>query len=143
MADLTSPNYAPRTAHFGNAGSIVAIDSGAVAIGAGNLTVNSLIKLFQVKKGFCVTGALMEATDMDTNGSPALAIKLGDSGDDDRFIAAASIGQAGGVTTTLASAGAGYVFTADTDIYAKVSTAAATAAAGTLRAALIGYQRTV
>lgn len=144
MADLTNPAYsATDAAYFGNARNIVTIDSKDVGIVAANTALNSLIKVFRVRKGFCVTGAYLKSTDIDTGGSPAVALKLGDADDDDRFIAASNIGQAGGATNTLAAAGTLYVFTADTDVYIKVSTAAATGAAGTLRAVLTGFMTEV
>jgi hypothetical protein len=76
---------------------------------------------------------------MDTNGTPTLAFHVGDSGDDDRFLSASNIGQAGTTATTLASTGVLYQFTAETEIVVKTSTAAATAAAGTLDLYLIGF----
>lgn len=143
MASITNPRYAPPAAHFGLAGTVKVIDSGSVALATGNLVLNDTHKLFQVKKGFCVTGVLLSADDLDSNGTPLVSLTLGDLADDDRFVAATTIGRTGGVTNTLASTGLGYVFTADTDVYLKVTAAAATAQAGNVRAALTGYERTV
>ena len=144
MADLTNPNYSSNdAAYFGNARNTVNIDSKDIGIAAANTALDSKIKAFRVRKGFCVTGAILKSTDIDTNGSPAVLLDLGDLDDDDRFIAASNIGQAGGQTATLAAAGIGYIFTADTDVYIKMSTAAATGAAGTVRAVLTGYMTEV
>lgn len=144
MADFTSPNYYPNPANMLGVGrTIKYIDSGNVGITAANTEADSLIKVFRVRKGFCVTGAIMSATDIDTGGSPAVTLMLGDTDNDDRLIAAANIGQAGGVTNTLAATGIGYIFTADTDVYIKVGTAAATGAAGTVRAVLTGFETEV
>lgn len=138
MATLNNPKYALAQT-WGNAGMLKALDSGDIAVPATNLAANDLIKVFRAPKGFIVTGAYLYATDLDTNGTPTLTLALGDLADDDRFVAASTIGQAGGTTITLASAGAGYVFAEDTDVYIKAKAASATAAAGTVRCALIGF----
>jgi hypothetical protein len=143
MASITSPRYAQMAAHFGNAGIMKNIDSGDVSLSTANLALNDSHKLFQVKKGFCVTGVLLSSTDVDTNGTPTVTMSLGDVGNPARFVAASTIGQTGGVTNTLAATGLGYVFPVDTDIFLRIPAAAATAAAGTVRAVLVGYERTV
>lgn len=114
---------------------------GALAILATDLALNRTTALFVVPKGFVATGVYLAATDMDTNGSPTIALKLGDAGDDDRFVAASTIAQAGGSTTTLASTGLYYEFTQDTEIVLTASTAAATAVAGTVTAYLTGFMK--
>lgn len=76
--------------------------------------------------------AVLEATDMDTNGVPALAINVGDSGSANRLFAASTVGQAGTLSTAIAVAGAGYQYTDKTMITGVASTNAATGAAGTL-----------
>lgn len=90
------------------------------------------VGLFRLPKGAVVTGITASATDMDTNGSPALVIDIGDDSDEDRLMAAATIGQAGTLSSVLAAAGHLYKYAADTLIKAYVKTAAATGAAGTL-----------
>jgi hypothetical protein len=112
---------------------------GAFAIATTDLALNRTTALFVAPKGFVVTGVYLALTDVDTNGSPTVAVKLGDAGDDDRYVAASTIGQAGGSTTTLASTGLYYECTADTEIVLTASTAAATAAAGTATAYLTGF----
>ncbi len=138
MATLTNPNYGLAPS-FGHAGDIKVVDSGDIAVATADIAANGLIKLFRARKGFVVTGAFMKATDLDTNGTPTITMVLGDLTDDDRFVASSTIGQAGGQTMTLAAAGTLYKFTADTDVYIKFPAGAATAAAGTVSAGLIGY----
>lgn len=138
MATIDSPTYSDALS-FGYAGSIKAVDTGDIAVKAADLAINNLVKLVRMPKGFVVTGVAMMASDLDTNGTPALTMALGDAGDDDRFIAASNIGQAGGTTTTLAAAGTFYKFPADTDVFIKFPAAAATGADGTVRAVFIGY----
>ena len=93
---------------------------------------NDDVGLLWVPKGAVIVGAKFHASDMDTNGSPALVWDIGDAADEDRLIAAATTGQAAGSTMTLATTGFLYKYTARTQIRAYVKTAAATGAAGTI-----------
>lgn len=112
---------------------------GGVAITTADNVTNNLVSVMRVPKGFVLTGVYLALTDIDTNGSPAVLVTLGDTGDDDRIVASSNIGQAGGSTTTLASTGLYYEFTADTDINLKIATQSATAAAGTITCYLTGF----
>jgi len=103
--------------------------------------LNRTTALFVVPKGFVLMSHSATITDVDTNGSPAILITIGDAGDNDRFLASSNIGQAGGTSTTLASTGLYYEFTADTEIVLTVATAAATAAAGTLTYYMTGFMK--
>lgn len=111
----------------------------AVAILAADVAVGKTTALFRVPAGFTALGIYAAASDMDTNGSPTLALSLGDSGSGVRLLSSSTIGQAGTTTSTLASTGAGYKFTVDTEIVMTATTGAATAAAGTLTALLWGF----
>lgn len=93
-------------------------------------------------KGFTVLGVGMYATDMDTNGSPALTLNVGDSGDADRLIAASTIAQTGAssYTSLVASTGVAYQYTTKTLITGVANANAATGAAGTIILWLIGVQ---
>lgn len=94
-------------------------------------------RLGTLPAGARIVGGYAEATDMDTNGTPALAIDIGYSDanasvdDVDGILDGATIGQAGGLSTTFLTAGVDREFTYDTDITFTAATAAATAAAGT------------
>ena len=79
-----------------------------------------------------VIDAYLEATDMDTNGTPTLAFNIGDAGDVDRLFAATTAGQAAGVTRMTATTGFGHRYDETTLITGAPSTNAATGAAGTL-----------
>ena len=89
-------------------------------------------------KGFRVISGTLESTDIDTNGSPTVTINIGDSGDADRFFAAATVGQAGGVTSTMAATGTNYQFTDDTLITGAFAAGPATGATGTITVTLTG-----
>lgn len=93
---------------------------------------NDDVGLFYVPKGAVIVGATISATDMDS--STGLAIDVGDAGDEDRLIAASTVGQAGTLSSALAPAGHLYKYTAETQIRAYIQTAASgTPAAGTLK----------
>lgn len=110
-----------------------------VTLVAADLVTASVVEAFIVPAGFTVTGIIAVATDMDTNGSPTLAISVGDSGSSVRFLSSSTVGQAGTSTTTLASTGLLFAYTADTKILVTMTTGSATAAAGTLDLFLVGF----
>lgn len=93
---------------------------------------NDEVGLFRLPKGAVIVRATIAATDMDTDGSPALAIDVGDDSDEDRIFAASTVGQAGTLSTAMARTAMLYKYTADTLIKAYIQTASATGAAGTL-----------
>lgn len=129
---VSGPSYGGRTLH--------------VARGSFDLTaalaVNDTIDMFYLHPDFRVLGGGLKASDLDTGGSPAIVLALGDSGDDDRYFTAATIGQAGGYTDAIAATGVDYFVAARTLIQLKVTTAPATGAAtGTISAWLYGTIR--
>lgn len=98
------------------------------AIGTSQLETNDVTELGYVPAGVTVVGFHLEATDMDTGGSPALLMKLTLGSTD--LVTGIADGKAGGssfyacVATTT---------TAPTLLKVTMTTAAATAAAGTLK----------
>lgn len=94
------------------------------------------VGLFYLPKGAVVVRATIAATDMDSNGSPALAIDVGDASDEDRIFAGSTVGQGATLSTAIATTGFLYKYANDTMIKAFINTAAATAAAGTLYVAV-------
>jgi hypothetical protein len=129
---LTNP-----VASRGMANTIVCV-AGTVAVGTAGLALNAVTPLVRVPKGFTLIHATLEATDMDTGGSPALVLAVGDTDDVDRVMAGLTIGQAGGISSVIAVAGHQYRFTQETTINLTATTAAATAAAGTVQISLLG-----
>lgn len=93
---------------------------------------NDEVELLWVPKGAVFDSAVLSATDMDSNGSPALAIDVGDDGDEDRIFAASTVGQAGTLSQAFARTAHAYKWTSATKIKAYIQTASATAVAGTL-----------
>ncbi len=84
-----------------------------------------------------VVGAFIEASDLDTNGSPTLTLNVGDSGDADRYFAASTVGQAGTASTALAVTGLGYKTTAKTLVTGAPAANAATGVAGTISVGIL------
>lgn len=102
------------------------------------LAVGIVTKLGELPAGSRIVGGYLEVPDMDTNGSPTLAIDIGyratitTDDDVDGILDGATTGQAGGLNTTFLTAGVGRQFAYDTDITFTAATGAATAAAGTV-----------
>ncbi len=138
MATYTSKQYANSPKAFvgatpGNTMTFyweVSITANAANLDAFNFGV--------VPKGFRLTSATLEATDIDTNGSPTVTINVGDAGDADRIFAASTVGQAGTLSSAMATTGFGYLYTDDTVITGAIPTGPATGTTGTLYLALTG-----
>ncbi len=126
-----SRTFGTRVAGVGHRGLVSA--TAIVAITTAMIdNANDEVGLFYLPKGAVVTGITAMSTDIDTNGSPAVVIDIGDDSDEDRLLAASTIGQAGTLSSAIATTGFLYKYAADTLIKAYVKTAAGTAAAGTL-----------
>lgn len=121
------------------AGSRKVISVRGAAVLTSDLALNRTIGLVVAPANFVVTGIRLVITDIDTNASPAHTFTIGDAADTDRLATTANTGQAGGTLTTLAATGDRYKFPADTEVFLTTTTAAATAAAGTLSFELEGY----
>ena len=98
---------------------------------AAQLTLGALLGNILVPKGAEILFVQLDATDLDTGGSPAITLEIGDAGDTDRLLAANSIGQTGAapVGPTIAKTGFGYKYTDETLVSVRVAVAPATAAA--------------
>lgn len=112
---------------------------GTVSLATTDLVTTNQVAVMRVPAGFVATNLFASATDMDTNGTPTLALNLGDSGSANRLLSASNIGQAGTSTSTIATTGAYYTFPVDTDILLAPSTNPATAAAGSVTIYLEGF----
>lgn len=95
-------------------------------------STSDTINFGYVPAGARIVLAVLESTDMDTNGSPSLTINVGDASDADRLFAASTVGQAGTLSSAIAVAGAGYQYDDATLITGVANANAATGAAGTL-----------
>ena len=92
------------------------------------LVINDIVNLFYLPPRSRVLSGFIKSADLDTNVSPAVTLDVGDAGDPDRYFAASTVGQAGGVDTTMAATGVDYLNTAKTLVYLTVHAAPATSA---------------
>lgn len=92
------------------------------------LALNDVIQMVKVPKGATVLDVELITTDLDTGGSPAIALHVGYGGDADYFIASSTVGQAGGVARASASTAKPLAFTAEDTIDVTVATGPATGA---------------
>lgn len=102
------------------------------------LAANDVIDMLKVPKNARIVGVTLKASDLDTGGSPSIVLDVGDTGDTDRLIDGATIGQAGGTSTALVSStGQFYQYTAETIISVLVQAGPATGAtSGTIELAV-------
>lgn len=134
MAIYTTQKSQTYGTVVGQGGSrAIVFDGVAVAMTTAMIdNANDEVELLTLPKGAVVVEVYFHATDMDTNGTPTLKFDIGDDGDEDRLIAATTVGQTASSTVSLATTGFMYKYAAATKIKAYVNTAAATAAAGTI-----------
>ena len=98
---------------------------------AAQLALNNVLEIVPIYNGDVVLKIWARSTDIDTNGAPAVVLDFGDRDTVDGFIDGSVIGQAGGDDETDANTFP-VAYTADNAICAKVVTAPATAADGTI-----------
>lgn len=125
--------------------------NGSIALSA-NPTAADVLRIMRIPAGTEVSALLIANSDLDTNGSPTFVVSIGYAPvvAADGPTASAAYFQAAG-DTVLQAANAGKVYgnfapiTFDKDVYLTmtVGTAAATFAAGTIRATAIGNARGV
>lgn len=128
----------PQVGPEGFAGTMKTIGR-VVNLATADLVTGNTIGAFKVPAGFTVTGIIAVASDVDTGGSPAVTLSVGDAGSGTRYLSAATIGQGGTTTQTLATTGLLFTNTVDTEILVTVTLQPATAAAGTLGLYLVGF----
>lgn len=129
---LTNP-----VASRGMANTLVCV-AGTVAVGTAGLALNAVTPLVRVPKGFTVIHATLEATDMDTNGTPLLTLAVGDATVNNRILTGLTIGRTGGISSAIDAAGHQFRYAEETTITMTATAAAATAAAGTVQISLLG-----
>jgi hypothetical protein len=95
-------------------------------------STSDTINFFDLPPGARVVLAVLESDDMDTNGTPLLTLNVGDAGSATRYFSASTVGQAGTLSTAIATAGAGYSNTAKTRVTGVAQANAATGTAGHL-----------
>lgn len=118
------------TGEFDMAAAVDATHGGG---SAGALGLNDVLQMLKVPMGARIKNVILSVPDMDTSTGVVLSVGIG--GDTDKFIAAVTTGQAGGVAVMNNQDGHDYVMTAEDTIDILVATAATGTAAttGTLR----------
>lgn len=96
------------------------------------LTTSDVINFGYLPANARVLSMTLEATDIDTNASPTIALNVGDSGSATRFFSASTVGQAGTASVASAVSGLHYKTTDKTLIVGAPSANAATGVAGTI-----------
>lgn len=109
------------------------------ALGTGLLTSGAVIAIAKMPAGTRYVDLYAKSTDLDTDGTPAVALDLGIAGigattydDVDCFLDGSAIGQAATGTETMLAAGLGLVVPIDHYLTLTVATAPDVAAAGTV-----------
>jgi hypothetical protein len=133
VSDKQTAPVAPSPTH-GQAGNMQVLYC-TVALTAA-LTTADTFAFFNLPANARVHAAVLKCTDIDTNGSPAVTINVGDAGSATRYFSASTVGQAGTVDVTMQAAGRFYKPTAKTPIIGTVQASAATGVAGTLELAI-------
>src|SRR5881409_2377386 len=101
-------------AGFGEARLVKALGD-TFSITTGMLALNKTTDLFKVPAGFTVTRLAVVPSDMDTGGSPALVLALGDSGSATRLLSGFTGAQTGTANlTALNTANILYKYTQET-----------------------------
>jgi hypothetical protein len=106
----------------------VNIVKGSYAL-TGALVVNDVIKMVKVPSGAIIHSIFVGVPDLDSDGTPAVTLSVGDGDSASRFVLDSTVGQATGVIVGPSVAGGvGYAYTADDTIDIKVTTAPDTSA---------------
>jgi hypothetical protein len=95
---------------------------------AAALVLNDVIQMVKIPAGAKIVDLTLSCTDLDTNGTPAIVLDVGDGSDTDRFIDGSTIGQAGGIARLDQHGGHGYAYSAEDTIDVLVQVAPATGA---------------
>ena len=127
MATLTSSKVASTVQARSGVNGVIAVYATYTLTAA--LALNDVIQMVKVPAGATILSVKLTADDLDSNGSPAIVLDVGDGSDTDRFIDGATIGQAGGITAEQnVRTGFNYEYTAEDTIDVLVQVAPATGA---------------
>jgi hypothetical protein len=122
-------NKLPANTH--GIASNVKVARAAVACAASPATTDT-INFFDLPVNARIHYAILQSTDMDTNGTPTLALNVGYSGAAASLFSASTVGQAGTLAAETVVTDQDLLLTTKTRITGTASTNAATGAAGTV-----------
>ena len=118
-------------------GGNLKVSYGEVAF-SGTITTADAATVLNLPIGAIIHSVTIESDDLDTGGSPAITLNVGDAGSATRYLSASTVAQAG--TTSVATAATGLLYTvtgtSDTAVRIAVAANAATSAAGNVRVAV-------
>lgn len=131
MAVYTHPNAQAPVARTNLSAGQLVTGHARYTLGP-TLAAGDVIRLFRVPAGARIINAILYAQKVDTGGSPAVTLSVGDSTSATRFFNASNVGQNGGAAE-LASGAApkGQEYLAEDTVIATVGAAPATQANGT------------
>src|SRR5690348_14864018 len=109
------------------------------AVVATPITLGATLLSVTIPRGVCIGGVDIDVSDLDSNATPLIALDVGDAVSADRFIAANTIAQDGGLLEYRPVNTAWYRYSAATDVLVTVETAPATGAAGAIAVSIYGY----
>lgn len=132
MATYSSANVVQKKAVSGQCAAGQVLCARADVVCSSAPSTSDTLEFFYLPAGAVVLHAVLESSDMDTNGSPTLTLNVGDSGDADRLFAASTVGQAGTVSNSAIATGNLAVYSSKTLITGVANANAATGAAGTV-----------
>lgn len=102
------------------------------------LAINDVIQSPTIPKGATIIDVMVASTDLDTNGTPTITLDVGYSGDQDYFIAASTVAQAGGAVRASAPTAAPLTLTQNDTVNVTVKAGPATGATtGTVSIAVL------
>lgn len=132
MATFNSDKIIASTplSHHGLGGNLKCMYA-TVAVTTALVTTDT-INFFDLPAGARVMLAVLEADDLDSNGTPTITINIGDAGSATRYFSASTVAQAGTVSSATAATGVGYLNTAKTRVTGALQANAATAVAGNI-----------
>lgn len=138
-SDQLTANAGLTTAARLNVSSGPSLPNAMVLFGSASpssaLTTSDTVNMFVAPKGFRVAFTILESTDMDSG--TTITLDVGDSGSQTRFIAAATVAQAGTLNSTQSTTGHGYLFTSDT-VITIIPAAGPATTTGTLTLTMVG-----
>lgn len=101
-------------------------------------TTSDTLNFFDIPLNAVIVGGYLKSDQLDTNGSPTIALNIGDAGSAGRLFAGATVSRTG-TATTLTGTALGYKYTTKTRVTGTASANAATGAAGNVELCLLYY----
>jgi hypothetical protein len=129
MTTYAMSPLANRSGAVSGVGDAKALKCAVVTFSLGAaLALNDVLTGPKIGKNSTILDVVLTTTDLDTNGTPTITLDVGYSGDADYFIAASTVGQAGGLARASAATAQPLTLTADDTVNIGVKAGPATGA---------------